>query len=226
MKDKSQYTLRFVYGLEVGAEYEQTYNINDITVKEAQREIGAEYILTYTFNRRGQILVRADYTPTTTDIPLMPKFGMRMRMPAQWQQIEWVGRGPLENYPDRKTSQFVGRYKSTVRDFGHDYIRPQDNGYRTDVRWFTLSDGRYKMKISAVDPSRPLCFNVWDYGEEDIEGTAHPHELKRGKFINVNIDSHVHGLGGKDTWGGRTLPEYTIDGNKPQHLEFVISLDE
>lgn len=66
-----------------------------------------------------------------------------------------------------------------------------------------------------------LCFNVWDYGEEDIT-VAHPYELRRGEFINVNIDDNVHGLGGKDTWGGRTLPEYTIDGNKPHSYSFRI----
>lgn len=182
--------------------------------------VGADYTLAYTVSMEGDIQIDADYKPTKTDIPLIPKFGMRMRLPKEWENIEWFGRGPIENYPDRKTSQLIGVYKSDVRHFGYDYIRPQDNGYRCDVRWFTLSDNSHKLKFSGDG----FCFNVWDYGEEDIT-VGHPYELKRGNFINVNIDGNVHGVGGKETWGGRTLPEYTIDGNKPQSFSFTISVE-
>ncbi len=183
--------------------------------------VGAEYTLTYTFNPEGEVKVDATYKPTATDIPLIPKFGMRMRLPKDWENIEWHGRGPLENYPDRKYSQLIGLYSANVRDFGHDYVRPQDNGYHCDTRWFTLSDGKHKLKINGCSE---FCFNVWDYGEEDLN-VAHPYQLKRGNFINVNIDSNVHGLGGRDTWGGRTLPEYTIDGNKPYSLSFILCIE-
>lgn len=180
--------------------------------------VGAEYTLTYAFYANGEVNVKADYKPTATDIPLIPKFGMRMRLQKDWTHIEWHGRGPIENYPDRKSSQLIGKYTANVQDFGHDYIRPQDNGYRCDTRWFTLSNNEHKLLIKG---SQEFCFNVWDYGEEDLN-VAHPYELKRGNFINVNIDSQVHGVGGKDTWGGRTLKEYTIDGNTPHSFEFVI----
>lgn len=183
--------------------------------------VGAEYTLTYVFLANGEVSVTADYKPTATDIPLIPKFGMRMRMQNDWTNIEWHGRGPIENYPDRKTSQLIGRYTSTVRDFGYDYIRPQDNAYRCDTRWFTLSNKKHTLRIKGA---QEFCFNVWDYGEEDLN-VGHPYELQRGNFINVNIDSQVHGVAGKDTWGGRTLPEYTIDGNKPHSFEFVICVE-
>lgn len=179
--------------------------------------VGAEYALTYSINARGEVMVKAQYHPVATDIPLIPKFGMRMRMPREWDSVEWMGRGPLENYPDRKSSQPVGIYRSKVCDFGYDYIRPQDNGYRCDVRWFCLSNGRDTLRIAGSD----LCFNVQDYGEEDVH-VAHPHQLQRGSFINVNIDYGVHGVGGVDTWGGRTLPHYTLPGNKPYSYWFTI----
>jgi len=191
--------------------------------------VGAEYTLNYTICKDGQIKVLADYQPTATDIPLIPKFGMRMRLPKDWENIEWYGRGPLENYPDRKASQFIGLYQSNVRDFGHDYVRPQDNGYRCDTRWFTLSNNEHTLKITGCDfkeggDYEGLCFNVWDYGEEDLN-VGHPYELQRGRFINVNIDRSVHGLGGRDTWGGRTLPQYTIDGNKAHSICFVLKVE-
>ena len=68
----------------------------------------------------------------------MPKFGMRMRLPADYTDIEYYGRGPWENYPDRKRSAFLGKYRMPLNDFETEYIHPQDNGCRTDVRWFTI----------------------------------------------------------------------------------------
>lgn len=183
--------------------------------------VGAEYTLKYIFYATGEIHVLTDYTPTVADIPLMPKFGMRMRLQKDWTNIEWHGRGPYENYPDRKLAQNIGLYTLNVKNFGYDYIRPQDNAYRCDTRWFTLSSKKHTIRIKGA---QEFCFNVWDYGEEDLN-VGHPYELKRGNFININIDSQVHGVGGKDTWGGRTLPEYTIDGNKHHSFEFVIGVE-
>lgn len=181
--------------------------------------VGAVYSLTYVINQKGEIKVEADYKPTSSEIPLMPKFGMRMRLPKDWTNIEWHGRGPLENYPDRKLSQNIGMYSSNVRDFGYDYIRPQDNGYRCDVRSFRLTDGRHSLRVTGC---QPLCFNVWDYGEEDVN-VGHPYQLKRGDFVNVNIDLNLHGVAGIDTWGGRTLPQYTLPGNREYSYSFIIN---
>ena len=185
--------------------------------------IGAEYVLTYRINRKGDIQVAADYTPSATDIPLIPKFGMRLRLPADYQQVGWYGRGPKENYPDRKHSQFIGYYQLPLSDFGYDYARPQDNANRCDVRWFALSNGRSSLLVEGL---QPLCFRAWDYGEEDLPAAQHPYELKRGAFVNVNIDLNIHGVGGVDTWGGRTLPAYTIDGNKPHSYSFILHVSE
>ena len=187
-----------------------------------QLGVGALYTLSYTIAPDGRIGVQAHYTPQAAQIPLIPKFGMHLRLPADWQQVEWNGRGPHENYPDRKTSQLIGHWSTTVPRLGYDYIRPQDNGYRCDVSSFSLSNGRYTLRVMALE--QPLCFNAWDYAEEDIQQAAHPYEVQRGRFVNVNIDSQLHGVGGKDTWGGRTLPQYTVDGNKPHHLAFVLSV--
>ena len=152
--------------------------------------------------------------------PVMPKFGMRMRIPADMTNIEYYGRGPWENYPDRKRSAFLGRYQMPLSEFETEYIHPQDNGCRTDVRWFNISDNKHTLNIEGY---QPLCIRAWDYGEEDLEGAKHPHEIQRGRFVNLNIDLNVHGVGGIDTWGQRTLPQYTIDGNKPYHYAFILS---
>ena len=173
----------------------------------------------YTVIDERTILVDVDYQPTGTDKPVMPKFGMRMRLPADMTTIEYYGRGPWENYPDRKRSAFLGRYQMPLSEFETEYIHPQDNGCRMDVRWFNIGNGKRALRIEGL---QPLCIRVWDYGEEDLEQAKHPHEINRGRFVNLNIDLNIHGVGGVDTWGQRTLPQYTIDGNKPHRYSFVL----
>jgi beta-galactosidase len=184
--------------------------------------VGADLTITYIINRQGAIQVTADYQPTATDIPLIPKFGMRMRLPGDFTQVEYHGRGPWENYPDRKRSAMIGQYQMPLTEFQTEYIHPQDNGNRCDVRWLTLSSPTDTLRI---DGCQPLCIRAWDYGEEDLEreGVRHPQDVSRGRFVNLNIDLNVHGVGGADTWGKRTLPQYTIDGNKPYHYSFILS---
>ena len=185
--------------------------------------VGADYTLTYTIINEGQIMVSADYQPTATDIPTMPKFGMRMRLPADYRAVSYYGRGPWENYPDRKRSAFLGLYEMPLSDFQTEYIRPQDNGNRCDVRWLTIGNGKKTLRIEGC---QPLNIRAWDYGEEDLEAAGHPDEIRRGRFVNVNIDLNIHGVGGIDTWGQRTLPQYTIPGNKPCHYSFILSWNE
>ena len=174
----------------------------------------------YTVIDERTIQVDIDYQPSGSDKPVMPKFGMRMRIPSDFTNIEYYGRGPWENYPDRKRSAFLGRYKMPLSAFETEYIHPQDNGCRTDVRWFNIANGKNTLRVEGL---QPLCIRAWDYGEEDLEVAKHPHEINRGRFVNLNIDLNVHGVGGVDTWGQRTLPQYTIDGNKPYHYAFILS---
>ena len=185
--------------------------VRDVTVK-------------YTVINDHSIRVDIDYQPSSNDRPVMPKFGMRMRLPADYTQIRYYGRGPWENYPDRKRSAFLGAYEMPLSDYETEYIHPQDNGNRCDIRWFEIAT-----QTSALGPRlcitglQPLCIRAWDYGEEDLEGARHPNEISRGRFVNLNIDLNVHGVGGADTWGKRTLPQYTIDGNQPHSYSFILS---
>ncbi|NJO88065.1 MAG: hypothetical protein HC831_03185 [Chloroflexia bacterium] len=102
-------------------------------------DIGASYKLTYTVNGMGKLQVEASYIPKSDDIPLIPKFGMRMRLPSGLNTVDWYGRGPCENYPDRKTGYLVGLYELKLENFITNYVAPQDNSNRCDVRWFAFS---------------------------------------------------------------------------------------
>ncbi len=193
----------------VSVKFEMALPVGDVT-----------YDLTYKVNNSGDILVFADYKPLSGKIPLIPKFGMRMAVPKKYSEITWYGRGPQENYQDRKTSAFYGIYEKPLSKFIVHYISPQDNSNRSDVRWFKLQDKVGKgIEIAGL---QPLSFRAWPYTESDLEKALHDYELPDRDFINLNIDYKVHGVGGNNSWGKRTLPQYTIDGNKPWSYGFII----
>ena len=184
----------------------------------------------YTAINDRSILVELDYEPTAEGRAVIPKVGMRMRLPADYTAIRYYGRGPWENYPDRKRSAFFGVYKMPLCEYETEYIHPQDNANRCDIRWFEISVPSASVPVaSAAGPSlritglQPLCIRAWDYGEEDLDAQPrHPADIQRGRFVNLNIDLKIHGVGGVDTWGQRTLPQYTIDPNRPYHLAFML----
>jgi beta-galactosidase len=225
-ENDNQHAAHFAERMAPWRDAAENRTVKSIRVKDHQvivdmtLSVGAELTLTYTVKNDGRIRVDMDYRPTATDTPLIPKFGMRLRLPADMTHIEYYGRGPWENYPDRKRSAFLGRYQMPLTEYETEYIHPQDNGCRTDVRWFCISNGEKTLRIDGL---QPLCIRAWDYGEENLEGVRHPHEIMRGCYVNLNIDLNIHGVGGIDTWGRRTLPQYTIDGNKPYRYAFILS---
>ena len=180
----------------------------------------ADLTLTYDLKADGRIMVTMDYKPRAgVELPVLPKFGIRMRLPKDFTQIRYYGRGPWENYPDRKRSAFLGIYETLLKDYETEYIHPQDNGNRCDIRWFEISSNQQKLRI---DGNNPLCIRAWDYGEEDLEDVRHPSDITRGRFVNLNIDFNIHGVGGADTWGKRTLPQYTLPADQPYHYSFIM----
>ena len=231
-ENDNQHAAHFAERLAVWKDAAKTRNVKSLRIEtgetcvkviaEMQLPVGADLVLTYSFNNEGKMMVDMDYRPTVTNIPLIPKFGIRMRLPADMTNVEYYGRGPWENYPDRLHSAFIGLYKMPLSEFETEYIHPQDNGNRCDVRFLKIANDQ---RVLTIQGCQPLCIRAWDYGEEDLETAKHPHEIKRGRFVNLNIDLNIHGVGGIDTWGQRTLPQYTIDGSQPYHYAFILSCD-
>lgn len=194
----------------------------------SELELGATLTLRYEITdisqnfRDGstlQINVTADYVPHSDNIPLMPKFGMRMRVKSHLDEVSYIGRGPYENYPDRRHGSAIGRYSMFVKDFMTDYICPQDNSNRCDVSWFRLHGGKDALAVFA---DSPVNLRIWNCSEEDIEQARHGFELPVRDFVNVNIDSDIIGVGGNDAWGARTEPQYMVHGDEPHRLSFQI----
>ena len=180
----------------------------------------ADYTLKYTVSTDGAVAVEADYRPNAESAPKMPKFGMRMGLPEGWQKIAYYGRGPWENYWDRKTGAFFGVYSMPLEDYWVNYIFPQDNGNRCDMRWWqaTDTDGN-GLRIEGM---QGLSVRAWPFTEDDIESNKLAYQLPRRDFINVNVDWKLHGVGGDNSWGKRTMDKYTLPGEKPYHYGFLL----
>lgn len=143
----------------------------------------------------------------------IPRIGQIVNINSQLSNIQWYGRGPWENYADRKTSAQVGLYQMKATDIPYNYIRPQENGYRTDVRWFELySNDGHRLKIEG---EIPLCFNIQfsdkkDYFDNNGKPIRSYLDLKKVKDFYLNIDYAQMGVGGDTSWGKPVHPEYLV----------------
>jgi beta-galactosidase len=168
----------------------------------------SSYVTTWTVYGSGDVVVEARFTPAG-ELPELPRFGMQMAVPATFGTMTWFGRGPHESYWDRHTGAAVGRYSGRVEDLIHDYVRPQENGNRTDVRWVALTDAAGSGLLASGFPL--LSVSAWPYTMEDLEKATHVNELPRRDTITLNLDLRQTGVGGDDGWGARPHAEYTLD---------------
>ncbi len=184
--------------------------------------------LKYTVMGNGEINVNYSFIPFGDDLPELPRLGMKMEMPAGFEKLTFYGRGPHENYWDRKTSAFVGLYKSTVDEQYVPYISPQENGYKTDVRWFALQNDMGAGLMFAADSL--IGFSALHYTIEDLSqkkrGTKHPTDLQKKDFVSLNIDYGQTGVGGDNSWGARTLKKYTLWPKKYKYAFRIIPVDK
>ena len=151
-------------------------------------------------------LVKVSYTLTVKPgLPNIPKIGMQMGIDSSFKQIEYFGRGPLENYIDRRYGTDVGIYNQNIFDFMEPYVVPQENGNRTDVRWMYLHNKTSKDGLLVVADSL-LSMSAWPYTEENIQNARHTNKLKDAGFITLNIDLIQMGVGGNDSWSEVAAP--------------------
>lgn len=168
----------------------------------------------YQVQADGEIHVTMHFIPGNRPLPEMPRLGMRMILPAEYDQMTWFGRGPHENYADRKTGAAIGLYTATVWEQFHPYVRAQETGNKTDVRWVALRDHTGEGLLFIGD--EPLHVSAWNFPQEDIDYVAFNTERRHGGSIRkkdmvwLNIDHRQMGVGGDNTWGAQVHPEYTI----------------
>jgi beta-galactosidase len=183
-----------------------------ITMKLMFPDSVAMETVSYRVMANGRITVSATLKPLKDKLPELPRFGMNMQFKPDFEKVSWYGRGPYENYCDRKTASFVGIYQSTVDGLFTPYVRPQENGYKTDVRWMMLESREH---ISIRFSGEPLIsFSALAFTYDDMkgfkQGGKHLHDLEKKPFVDLNIDFGQMGVGGDDSWGARTHEQYNL----------------
>lgn len=173
----------------------------------------------------GAIRVHMLFTPGKKPLPEMPRFGMRMILPASYDRMTWLGRGPHENYADRKTSALIGLYRATVWEQFHPYVRAQETGNKCDVQWLSLCNAGGDGLV--ITGEQPLSVSAWNFRQQDIDYVPFNTERRHGgsiirkELVWVNIDLLQMGVGGDNTWGAQVHPEYTITP-ETRHYAFTI----
>lgn len=197
-----------------------------LTASYDMKEQDSKLAIDYRVFGNGEIQVTMSFTPGSKPLPEIPRFGMRMVLPVEYDNMTWWGRGPHENYADRKSSAAVGLYNATVWEQYHPYVRPQETGNKCDVRWLTLTNAQGEGLLITGD--EPLNTSAWNFPMADIEYVPFNVERKHGGSIEkkdmvwLNIDHRQMGVGGDNTWGAQVHPEYTITP-EPISYSFTIS---
>ena len=150
------------------------------------------YTTTYTIYGDGIFEVEVEINPKKELIRL----GMQTSLAPEFNRFEWFGRGFHESYEDRKTGAAIGKYSGTAEDLIHDYVFPQENGNRTDVRWLkVLNSEGIGFKITDTS-GKYINFSAWPYTQEDLETAEHTYDLPRRDNVTLNIDYKQRGVGG------------------------------
>ena len=176
-------------------------------------DVQSAYRLRYRVLGSGDIIVEAKLTPMARTSPEIPRLGLKMSLPAPLQSVRWFGRGPHENYIDRKSSAFVRVWD---KDFYYDKIIPyvsiQEYGNRSDVRWLAVTDKDGAGLLAVGVPQ--FDFSVLPYTTEDLtqekRGDKHPADIAARDFLTLDIDYGQMGVGGDDSWGAQPHPQYQL----------------
>ena len=184
------------------------------------------------------------------DKMVVPRIGVRFRLPATMDQLEYFGRGPLENYWDRKAGYMIGQYKSTAEEQYFPYVRPQENGHHCDTRWISLGGKGKNLLIVADDEmefnamrnsvedfdagkatDRPYQWNNFtpeeianrpEIGPYDKPRQTHINDITPRNFVEVCVDLKQQGLAGYDSWYSRPEPEYTLPADREYKWGFTL----
>ncbi|RKD90946.1 glycoside hydrolase family 2 TIM barrel-domain containing protein [Mangrovibacterium diazotrophicum] len=177
-------------------------------------EVGGKLQLIYQINNEGAVAVSQKLTAGSGDkVSEMFRFGMKLEMPQDYQHIKYYGRGPGENYIDRKDSEFIGLYDQSVCEQPYAYIRPQETGTKSDVRWWAQTAAGGKglcFKSDAAYSISALNYSVESLDDGLEKDQRHFPEVRKSDFVTICIDKKQMGMGCVTSWGAVPRPEYRI----------------
>ncbi len=161
----------------------------------------------------GRVDVSSSIDIGGQELPLMPRFGMKWQLPVNFDNLTFFGNGPHENYVDRNAGAFAGIYQSKVADQYFKYVRPQENGYKTEVRWFELrNENGVGIKVYGPDwlGFSALHNPIEDFDQETHDDLRHTNDIVKKEGVFVCADWKMMGVAGDNSWGAKPYPEYSI----------------
>ena len=167
----------------------------------------ATQMVTYSLTSEGDLNVAVKLVADKS-LPEIPRIGLTTEIARSLENAKWFGRGPHETYWDRKTGAAVGLYTADSDSLADRYVRPQENGNRSDVRWLALTDSEGKGLLVMAEPR--FDFSIWPYTLEDLQKAKHPNELPSRDNLTLNLDHRQMGVGGDNSWGAQTHPQYRL----------------
>ncbi len=184
----------------INVENDNNKSVKISVVKSIANDLTVD--LTYTILSDGTLAV--DYAMSKSEsLPEMLRIGLQCQVADSFSEFTYYGRGPWENYSDRKCSAMMAIYETTPEELGYAYVQPQENGNRTDVKWFALQ-GDSNVQILG---DQPLSISMWQSTQDSYESATHIHQVQNldGAFT-LNIDLVQAGLGGTDSWSNKARP--------------------
>jgi beta-galactosidase len=185
-----------------------------VTVEFSLPDVRSAFRAVYDVLGSGDVIVTNSLLTSEPKLPELPRFGVTMTLPEGFEEMEYNGRGPQENYCDRKTAALVGVYRSTVSEQYFPYISPQETGTKTDVRWAAFRDSAGTGLMAVGMPL--LSMSALHYTVEDLtqesRGTRHTIDLVKRDFVTLNLDLKQRGVGGDDSWGAKPHSQYCLPG--------------
>ncbi len=185
-----------------------------VSANYEMKEVSAKLALTYTINNQGAIKVTQKMTADkAAKVSNMFRFGMQLVMPKSFEQISYYGRGPVENYSDRNHSTDLGIYNQTVSEQFYAYVRPQENGNKTDIRWWKqLNAAGDGLQFIAEAPfsASALHYTIASLDDGAQKNQSHSNEVKEADLTNVLIDKAQMGLACVNSWGAIPEPQYLL----------------
>jgi beta-galactosidase len=183
-----------------------------ITAHFKHEKVNSEQTVSYTITGDGAIAVNTRLTINEEKLPDLPRIGMKWELPVNFDNLEYFGRGPHENYVDRNRSAFVANYSGKVADQYFKYVRPQENGYKTDVRWFELrNENGVGIRVSGepLVSFSALHNPIEDFDMIDGDDYRHTNDIVKKDGVFVNCDLKMMGVAGDNSWGARPYPQYS-----------------
>jgi len=206
-------------------------NAPETTVHDNSVEVAFTYImpttpvsecrLAYEVFGDGRVKTTLTYDPVK-ELGDMPEFGVLFKFNADYDHVKWYGLGPAETYADRKHGAKLGIYENMVTDNLARYLVPQECGSKEGVRWAKITDRKGRGMLFEMDEKNgPMMFSALPYTPHEMENAMHPYELPEIHYTVVRAAKAQMGVGGDDSWGSYTHPEYLLDTDKKMEFSFV-----